>query len=212
MLINQLTSATLETLVMVFVSGTLAFFGALPLGVALFFSGHAQPTSLLNRMLGLLINAFRSVPFIILLLALIPLTRWLIGTSIGTTAAVVPLTLAAIPFLARLIEHALRELPTGLHDAANAMGVSRCQLVCKFLLPEAAAGVINALTLTLVNLVSYSAMAGALGGGGLGDLAIRYGYQRFDMFTMFVTIAVLIVLVQGIQVIGDRAARWARKG
>lgn len=212
MTLDQLVTASLETSYMVFVSGFCALVGGLPLGIALFLCGRARPRSRVYQALGLVVNASRSVPFIILLVAIIPLTRIIVGTSIGTTAALVPLSLAAIPFFARLTEAALMEIPTGLFDAANAMGANTFQLIRHVLLKEALGGIINALAVTLVNLVGYSAMAGAIGGGGLGDLAIRYGYQRFEVTTMLITIVVLIMLVQGIQVLGESAARWARKG
>jgi D-methionine transport system permease protein len=149
------------------------------------------------------VNAFRSTPFIILMIAIIPLTRLLVGTSIGTIAAIVPLTVAAVPFVARLAESSLREVDPGLIEAAQAMGASPWQIVTKVLVPEAWPGIVAGITITLVNLVGYSAMAGAVGGGGLGDLGIRYGYQRFQLEVMVVVVIVLILLVQGIQSLGD---------
>lgn len=210
MWLDQLLQASFDSAYMIALSGIGAVLGGLPLGVALFMSGRAQHRRV-YPVLSLSINIIRSVPFIILLVALMPLTRIVVGTSIGTTAALVPLTIAAIPFFARLVEGALLEIPTGMLDAAYAMGASPYQLVHGVLLREARGSIINAVTVTLVNLVGYSAMAGAIGGGGLGDLAIRYGYQRFDMTTMLVTIAVLVVLVQGIQIIGELASRRARR-
>ncbi|HEX7622245.1 MAG TPA: methionine ABC transporter permease, partial [Anaeromyxobacteraceae bacterium] len=153
------------------------------------------------------VNAARSPPFIILLVAIIPFTRLVVGTSIGTAAAVVPLTVAAIPFVARLAEAALREVDPGLVEAAVAMGATPRQVVTKVLVPEALPGLVAAATITVVNLISYSAMAGAVGGGGLGDLGIRYGYQRFQPEVMLTVVVVLIVLVQGVQSLGDRLAR-----
>lgn len=202
----ELITATGETLLMVFVSGTLAFIIGLPLGILLF-AGRPNMLlpyhPLLNKGLALLINATRSIPFIILMLAVIPLTRLLIGTSIGTVAAIVPLTLAAIPFFARMVENSLNELSPGLIETGQAMGASSYQIIHSILLAEAMPGIINSLTITLINLVGYSAMAGAVGGGGLGDLALRYGYQRFDINVMITTIVILITLVQLIQYSGN---------
>lgn len=212
MSLEPLLRAALETLYMVFTSGFLAAAFGIPLGVMLFLSARSKPHSRIYHTLAFIINACRSVPFIILLVAVIPITRFLVGTSIGTSAALVPLTLAAIPFLARLVEGALMEIPSGLLEASLAMGASPQQLVRHVLLPEALGGITNAVTVTLVNLVGYSAMAGAIGGGGLGDLAIRFGYQRFDVGIMMATIGVLIVMVQGIQWMGDRVGIWARRG
>jgi D-methionine transport system permease protein len=152
----------------------------------------------------MVVNVGRSVPFIILLVAIIPLTRLIVGTSIGTIAAIVPLTVGCIPFIARLVEGALMEVPDGLLEAAKAMGAKPLQIITKVLLPEALPGILNSVTITLVTLVNYSAMAGAIGGGGLGDVGIRYGYQRFDPTVMLVTVVILVVLVQLIQSAGER--------
>ena len=153
------------------------------------------------------VNAVRSTPFIILLVAIIPFTRWVTGTSIGTWAAVVPLTLAVAPFIARLVETALREVDNGLVEAAQSMGASTWQIVWKVLLPEALPGIVAGLTISLVSLTGYSAMAGAVGGGGLGDLGIRYGYQRFLPDVMLAVVVILIVFVQVIQSLGDWVVR-----
>jgi len=169
--------------------------------------GQIQERPIFHRLLWLVINAGRSVPFIILMVALIPLTRLLVGTSIGTAAAIVPLSLGATPFVARLVEGALMEVPAGLVEAARAMGARPGQIVRKVLLPEALPGILNAATITLVTLVSYSAMAGVVGGGGLGDVGIRYGYQRFDAGVMAAVVVILILLVQTIQFFGDRLVR-----
>ncbi len=202
-----------ETCYMVVISGGLSFLLGIPLGVLLYTTreGRINQNKLINRLLGGVVNAGRSVPFIILMVAIIPLTRLLTGTSIGTTAAIVPLTVAAIPFVARIAEGALNEVPSGLVEAAQSMGASPLQIISKVLLPEARPGLINGMTITLVTLVSYSAMAGAIGGGGLGDLGIRYGYQRFDGVVMMATVAVLIVLVQLIQMLGDRLQHYYDK-
>ncbi|UYM16944.1 methionine ABC transporter permease [Endozoicomonas euniceicola] len=195
-----------ETLYMTGLSGLMSFVFGIPLGVLLYITkpGRFMASPVVNRVLGALVNATRSVPFIILMVAIIPLTRMLVGTSIGTTAAIVPLTLAAIPFVARIAEGAINEVPGGLIEAAQAMGATPLQIISRVLLPEARPGLINGMTITLVTLVGYSAMAGAIGGGGLGDLGIRYGYQRFDGVIMLATVVVLIVLVQLVQSAGDR--------
>ena len=160
-----------------------------------------------NAVLGTVINALRSVPFIILLVAIIPFTRLVVGTSIGTAAAVVPLTLAVAPFIARIVETSLREIDKGLIEAAQSMGATNLQIVTKILLPEAMPGIVSGLTISIIALIGYSAMAGAIGGGGLGDLGIRYGYQRFMPEVMWTVVLILIVLVQGIQMIGDWIVR-----
>src|SRR5690606_33834582 len=157
--------------------------------------------------LGAIVNIGRSVPFLVLMVAIIPVTKLLVGTFIGTTAAIVPLTIGAIPFVARLIESALLEVPTGLVEAAQSMGATPIQIIRKVLLPEALPTIVNSVTITMVTLVSYSAMAGTVGGGGLGDVAIRYGFHRYDVVIMAVTVVMLIVLVQIIQSIGDAIVR-----
>ncbi len=203
---SLLFKALWETLYMVAFSGSICFLLGIPLGVLLYVTreGRILENRAANMILGGIVNAGRSIPFIILMVAIIPLTRLLTGTSIGTTAAIVPLTVAAIPFVARIAEGALNEVPSGLVEAAQSMGASPLQIVTRVLLPEARPGLINGMTITLVTLVSYSAMAGAIGGGGLGDLGIRYGYQRFDGVIMLATVVVLIALVQLLQMIGDR--------
>jgi D-methionine transport system permease protein len=201
--------STLDTLIMVGLSGLLGTLFGLPLGVFLATSRAGElfsaPTT--NRILGLIVNATRSTPFIILVVAIVPLTRLIVGTSIGTRAAVVPLTIAAIPFIGRVVEAAIREVDQGLVEAARAFGASPLQIVRKVLLPEALPALTLALTLTLVSLLGYSAMVGAVGGGGLGDLGIRYGYQRFMPEVMAAVVIVLIVLVQGVQSLGETIAR-----
>ncbi|KEI72335.1 methionine ABC transporter permease [Endozoicomonas elysicola] len=203
---SLLFKALWETLYMVAFSGSICFLLGIPLGVLLYVTreGRILENRAANMVLGGIVNAGRSIPFIILMVAIIPLTRLLTGTSIGTTAAIVPLTVAAIPFVARIAEGALIEVPSGLVEAAQSMGASPLQIITRVLLPEARPGLINGMTITLVTLVSYSAMAGAIGGGGLGDLGIRYGYQRFDGVIMLATVVVLIALVQLLQMIGDR--------
>lgn len=199
-----------ETLLMVGVSTVLAELGGLPLGVLLVTTapGRILASPRLHHLLGLIVNVGRSIPFIILMVAIIPFTRWLVGTSIGTVAAMVPLTVAAIPYVARLVETSLNEVDPGVVEAVVAMGASPWQVIRKVYLPEAVPSLILGATITAITLVGYSAMAGAVGGGGLGDLAIRYGYQRFRTDVMLVTVAVLVVLVQGIQYLGSY---WARR-
>lgn len=209
MLFALLYKALVQTIQMVAVAGVIGTLIGLPIGIFLATSGKgelfAAPMS--NRIVGLIVNATRSTPFIILVVAIIPFTRLVAGTSIGTSAAIVPLTIATIPFIARLIEAAIREVDQGLVEAARAMGASRWQIVSKVLVAEAMPGITLSLTLTLVSLIGYSAMVGAVGGGGLGDLGIRYGYQRFMPEVMLAVVVVLIVLVQAVQSAGDSLAR-----
>jgi D-methionine transport system permease protein len=186
----------------------------LPLGVLLFLSGRGQLLD--NRpvyaVLSLAVNVLRSLPFVILLIVMLPLTVWLVGTSIGVPGAIPPLVLGATPFFARLVENTLREVDKGVIEACQAMGASTRQIIWNGLLPEALPGLLAAVTVTAIALVSYSAMSGAIGGGGLGDLAIRYGYQRVQTDVMAVTVLLLIVLVQAIQFAGDRLVlRVARR-
>jgi D-methionine transport system permease protein len=208
-LIALLLEASLDTVWMVVAATALGYAAGGPLGVLLFITqpGRIAARPRLHRALGVLVNIGRSVPFVILLVAILPLTRLLVGTSIGTAAAIVPLAVGATPFVARLVEGALREVPSGLVEAAEAMGARPRQIVLRVLLPEAAPNLLQGLTLTLVTLVGYSAMAGAVGGGGLGDVGIRYGYQRFDAGVMGVVVALLVVLVQLIQSLGERLVR-----
>ncbi len=208
-MVDLLVESTRQTLWMVLVSGLVATLIGLPLGVFLATSrtGELFAAPWLNTALGLVVNAARSTPFIILVVAIIPFTRLVAGTSIGTGAAIVPLTVAAAPFIARLIEAAIREVDQGLVEAARAMGASPLQIVAKVLLPEALPAITLALTLAVVSLLGYSAMVGAVGGGGLGDLGIRYGYQRFMPEMMAAVVIVLILLVQGVQTLGDGLAR-----
>ncbi len=189
------------TLYMVGVSTVFTVLLGLPLGVWLITSARdgLSPRPVLNKILGFIVNVGRSLPFIILLLLLIPFTRALVGTAIGSTAAIVPLTVAAVPFFARLAENSLREVEPGLVDAARSMGASKWQVISKVLIPEALPSLVLAVAITIISLISYSAMAGVVGGGGLGDLAVRYGYQRYETGVMVATVIFLILLVQGIQ-------------
>ena len=208
-MIDLILQATLDTLYMVAVSGLISTLVGLPLGVMLYVTRPRQILAkpVLNQALSIITNIGRSIPFIILMVAIIPFTRMLVGTSIGINAASVPLTIAAIPFVARLVEAALNEISPGLIEAAQAMGATPWQIIRKVLIPEARGGIMTGLTITVVTLVSYSAMAGAVGGGGLGDLGIRYGYNRFNPTIMLITVVILVVMVQGFQSLGDYLVR-----
>lgn len=203
--INLLLVATWQTIYMVLVSACIAAVAGIPLGILLFATdkGSILQNTSLNKLLGIIVNIFRSVPFIILLIVLIPFTRVLVGTSIGTTAAIVPLSIAAIPFMGRLTESSLREVSWGIIEAAQAMGASPLQIVTKVLIPESLPSIVSGITIMAINLVGYSAMAGVVGGGGLGDLAVRYGYQRFMYDIMLYTVIILVVMVQLVQMVGD---------
>jgi D-methionine transport system permease protein len=205
----QLLEATGETLYMVGIAALVTVLLGVPLGVLLTVTapGGLAPWPLLNRALGLVVNLGRALPFIILLVLVAPVTRGIVGTTIGSTAAIVPLTIGAIPFLARLVETSLREVAAGKVEAAMAMGARRRDVVRTVLLPEARPSLVAGVTVTVVALVSYSAMAGAVGGGGLGDFAIRFGYQQFRTDITLLTVVALLVLVQALQWAGDR---WAR--
>lgn len=211
--IKLLITGTLDTLQMTVMSTIMAMIIGIPLGVVLVVTskGHILENAALNKILGAIVNATRSIPFIILMVAIIPFTRMVVGTSIGTTAACVPLTLAAIPFLARLVETSIKDIQFGVIEAAQSMGASPFQIIRKVLLPEALPTIIDNVTVLIVNLIGYSAMAGAIGGGGLGDIAIRYGYQRFQGDIMLATIIILIIMVQVIQMIGDGLSKAMNK-
>jgi ABC-type methionine transport system permease subunit len=204
-----LLKASLETLYMVAVTTALTALMGIPLGVLLVITrpGHILENSLLYRSLGFVVNATRSIPFPIFIVFVIPLTRAIVGTSIGATAVIVPLTLAALVFLARLTETALLEVPHGVIEAAKSMGATNWRIIWRVILPEARPSLIMALTITVITLISYSAMAGAIGGGGLGDLAIRYGYQRYQKDIMWVTVIVLVIAVELVQSTGDFLVR-----
>ena len=208
-LLPELLAALGQTLTMLGIGLGAALLLGGPLGILLFLVGDGQ--SLQNRtlaaVLGWVVNTVRSFPFIILLVALVPFTRVIAGSSIGPLAAAVPLSVAAIPYFARLVEQTLREVPRSVIEAAEAMGASELQVVTRVLLVEARAGLVLALTVLAISFLSYSAVAGVVGGGGIGDLAIRYGYYRFETDVMMFTVALLIVLVQLIQFAGTRVAR-----
>lgn len=202
-----------ETFYMVAVATIIGGIIGIPLGITLVTTskGHILENRFINQILGTIVNIIRSIPFIILMVAIIPLTRLIAGTSIGTTAACVPLTIVAIPFLSRLVETSIRDVDFGLVEAAESMGATPFQIIRKVLIPEALPTIINNITVLIVNLIGASAMAGAIGGGGLGDIAIRYGYQRFRPDIMLATIIILIVVVNVIQAGGDFASRKKNK-
>lgn len=207
---NLLFKSLAETLYMLSVSAIIAAIIGIPLGILLVVTekNGILVCPVLNKPLAFAINMVRSIPFIILMVAIIPFTRMVAGTSIGTTAAIVPLAIAAIPYTARMVETSIREIPFGLIEAAESMGASPYQIIKKVLIPEALPSIIENMTVVIVSLIGSSAMAGTIGGGGLGDLAIRYGYQRFQADVMIATIIVLIIIVQLIQFIGST---WSRK-
>ncbi|BET64716.1 methionine ABC transporter permease [Yersinia pseudotuberculosis] len=208
-LLVLVANASGETIYMVMIATFFTVLIGLPLGVLLFVSRPAGvlPAPRLNTLIGALVNVGRSMPFVVLLIALIPITRWIIGTTLGSTAAIVPITLGAIPFFARVVEAALDEVDKGRVEAILSMGGSARHVIQKVLLPEALPALLAGITLTVVMLVGFSSMAGVIGGGGLGDLAIRYGYQRFNNEVMVATLVILVILVQGRQSLGDR---WVR--
>jgi D-methionine transport system permease protein len=198
-----------NTIYMVAVSAFFAVLIGLPIGVILTITdkGHIKENATLYKILEMVVNIGRSFPFAILMVVLIPFTRWIVGTSLGTTASIVPLTVAAAPFVARLVETSLKEVDSHILEAAIVMGSNTWQIISKVLLQEALPSILSGITLTIVNLVGYSAMAGLVGGGGLGQVAIEYGYNRFNTFIMVVTVVLLILLVQGVQWIGNRAVQ-----
>ena len=208
-MIDMMLDSFIETLIMVGIAGVIGGAIGIPIGILLHVTTPQGILSakVFNRTIGVLVNAVRSTPFIILLVAIQPLTRLIVGTSIGTSAALVPLTIAAAPMISRLVESSLREVDKGLIEAALSMGATSMQIIRKVLLPEALPGIIAGITIALVSLVGASAMAGAIGGGGLGDLAIRYGYQRFMPEIMCSVVVILIVFVQAMQSLGDWTVR-----
>jgi len=210
--IDRYWKALADTFIMVSTSAGIALLAGIPLAVLLIVTapGGFLESPRTNRIVGSVVNGFRATPFIVLLVALIPFTRLVTGTTIGVWAAIVPLAISATPFFARIAEVSLREVDPGLIEAAQAIGCKKWDIVRHVYLPEALPGIIGGFTITLVALISSSAMAGAVGAGGLGDLAIRYGYQRFDTQVMLIVIAVLIALVTIVQTTGDRVAHWLR--
>ena len=212
-MIPLLTKALGETVYMVAVSMIIATIIGVPVGVLLHVTtkGQILESPILNKVLSSVINAVRSIPFIILLVAIIPFTRLVVGSSIGTTAAMVPLVIASIPFIGRQVETSLREVPEGIVEAAQSMGATPMQIISRVLLPEAMPNIVAQLTTVVIALVGESAMAGAVGGGGLGDLAIRYGYQRFRPEIMLATVVILIIMVQLVQFAGNKLATKLNK-
>lgn len=212
-MIPLLTKALGETVYMVAVSMIIATIIGVPVGVLLHVTtkGQILESPILNKVLSSVINAVRSIPFIILLVAIIPFTRLVVGSSIGTTAAMVPLVIASIPFIGRQVETSLREVPEGIVEAALSMGATPMQIISRVLLPEAMPNIVAQLTTVVIALVGESAMAGAVGGGGLGDLAIRYGYQRFRPEIMLATVVILIIMVQLVQFAGNKLAAKLNK-
>lgn len=212
-MIDLLLKSLGETCYMVVVAILLATLIGVPLGVILTVTrkDHILSNAIIHNVLGAIVNATRSTPFIILMVAIIPLTRMIVGSSIGTTAAIVPLTITASPFIARVIESSLLEVDRGVIEAAQSMGASPFEIITKVMLPESLHSIVLGITLALIALIGASAMAGVLGGGGLGDLAIRYGYQRFQMDVMIATVVVLIIMVQGVQSIGNTLSRKLNK-
>ena len=208
-LYSLLQPSLFETLYMVFFSTLFSVILGLPLGGVLVISekNHVWEHKMLNGVLGYIVNIMRSLPFIILIIAIFPLSRIIVGTAIGSTAAIVPLSIAATPFVARIVESSLKEVPWGIVEASLAMGATTKEIIFRVLIPEALPSLIMGLTLTIINLIGYSAMAGAIGGGGLGDLAIRYGYQRFQTDVLIWTIIVLIIIVQVIQSSGNKISK-----
>jgi len=212
----EIGSATLDTLIMTGASLLFTILLGLPLGIVLFLTGpgHRSPRPRIARtqaiaygVLSFAVNVLRSAPFLILLILLIPVTRWLVGTTLGVEGSIPPLVIGIAPFFARLVENLLREVDRGVLEACRAMGATTRQTVLWALLPESLPGLLGAVTVTAIALIGYSAMSGVIGGGGLGDLAVRYGYQRFNTAVMLVTVAVLVVLVQLVQLLGDRLVR-----
>ena len=208
-MITLVLEATRQTIVMVFLSTIFSMILGFPIGVLLHVTGSEEhggiiPHPVFCNIISRIVNILRSFPFLILMIVLMPLSRLIIGTSIGTMATVIPLSIAAAPFVARVIESALKEVDPGVVQAAKAMGSSNWQIIYKVLIPEALPSLVSGVTLTIINLIGYSAMAGAIGGGGLGDLAIRYGYQRFRPSYMVAAVVIIIVMVELIQFVGDR--------
>jgi len=203
----------LETLYMVSVSLFFTVLFGLPMGVILVVTGtdHILPNPWVNRVLSYIINITRSLPFIILMIFIIPFTRFLVGTTIGTTAAIVPLVLSATPFFARVVETAIGEVDWGVVEASISMGASPLQIILKVLIPESMSSLVLGVTITIISILGYSAMAGVVGGGGLGDLAVRYGYHRFETEVMYITVIILVILVQIIQSSGNKLSQIINK-
>lgn len=207
--VNMIVTGIGETLLMVFLSTAFGYLFGLPLGICLYLSDEdgIKPNAVLYRILDVLVNIGRSIPFIILLILIIPFTKLLVGKSYGTLATIVPLTVAAIPFIGRMVESSLKEVDKGVIEAAQSMGATTMQIVSRVLLKEARPSLINGITICLGTIVGYSAMAGTVGGGGLGDIAIRYGYYRYQSDIMIITVIIIVLLVQIIQYTGNKLSR-----
>ena len=212
-LLELLKPSLFETLYMVTVSMAFTIIIGMPLGIILVVTEekHILPNSVLNNVLSYMVNIMRSLPFVILMISIIPFTKLIVGTTIGTTAAIVPLIVAAVPFFARVVENSLREIDFGVIEASIAMGASPFEIITKVMIPEAMSSLVLGITITIINILGYSAMAGIVGGGGLGDLAIRYGYHRFRTNVMIATVLVLILIVQIIQSIGNKLSNYINK-
>ena len=212
-LINLLINGFKETLYMTLVSSLIAYIFGLPMGVLLVITdkGHIFENKLINRILGTLINILRSVPFLILLIAVIPITRFITGTTLGSTATIVPLVIGSAPFIARLVEGSLKELDSGIIEAAHSMGANNWQIIIKVLLPESLPSLIQGAAIAVTTILGYSAMTGFVGGGGLGDLAIKYGYYRYQTGTMLITVILLVLIVQFFQEVGIQLASSSDK-
>ena len=212
-LLELFTPAIIDTFYMVFFSSLFATLLGLPLGILAVITskGHILEMPKLKTILDLFINVFRSFPFIILMILVFPLSRFIVGTTIGSTATIVPLSIAAAPFVARLIEGAIKEVDGGLIELSKSLGANNWEIIFKVLIPEAMPSLVHSFTITIISLIGYSAMAGVIGGGGLGDLAIRYGYQRFQTDIMIISVVVIIIIVQVIQVIGDLIVKNIKK-
>ncbi|PNZ30610.1 methionine ABC transporter permease [Staphylococcus petrasii] len=210
---SQLLQALYETLYMVTVALIIGALIGIPLGILLVVTrkNGIWPNVIIHQILNPVINILRSIPFIILLIAIVPFTKLLVGTSIGTTAAIVPLTVYVAPYIARLVENSLLEVDDGIIEAAKAMGASPFQIIRHFLLPEALGSLVLAITTAIIGLIGSTAMAGAVGGGGIGDLALVYGYQRFDTLVIIITVVVLVIIVQIIQSLGNFISRVIRR-
>ena len=207
--VNMIITGVWQTLIMVFASTFLGYLVGLPLGICLYCTDKdgIRPNATVYRILDVIVNIGRSIPFIILLILIIPFTRAIVGKSYGTAATVIPLTVSAIPFIGRMVESSLKEVDKGVIEAAQSMGASDLQIIYKVLLKEARPSLINGATICLGTIVGYSAMAGAVGGGGLGDIAIRYGYYRYQTDIMLVTVVIIVILVQLIQLAGNKLSR-----
>lgn len=210
---NMILPAILDTLYMVFWSSLISVIIGIILGIILYSTdkGNILENKIINKILGTIINIGRSIPFVILMIAVFPLSKFIVGTSIGTTASIVPLTVAAIPFVARMIEICLKEIDNGVIESAISMGASEWQIIYKVLLPESIASIISTITTTVISIIGYSSMAGVIGGGGLGDISIKYGYQRYRVDILIISVVIMIILVQIVQGIGNILSKKLNK-